>query len=331
MPKRLDYIDTAKGLLMIIVIMSHIPAVAHLCGIEQGGVNMEVITSFISPFFMPAFFLITGFCSNFNKDFYPFIRNNFKDLIIVGLILFVIDVLLSVILTMDIKSFSTILSLPKILIGRGCYYWFLSALFVAKIIFYIINKRIYDVKLKLLISFLLPLALFFLDQEQKIYNFWYFEQAVYLLPFIAIGNCCKNKEYFLNNKYIIISIFVYLLVIVILKEYVDLPSVTMIIHFPDKLSLLLYFIISILGSIALLSIAKIINRNRILQYAGRSSIIIYTMHIELLLFFEDQFRYLVMNFPWFWWYLIVLTLTFISTLVIAYILNSNNFKFILLK
>lgn len=316
---------------MITVIMSHIPAVALLCGIERGGVYMETISSFISPFFMPAFFLITGFCSNFDKEFFPFIKNNFKNLILLGLILFIIKVFLSALLTLDINSFSTVLSLPKILIGRGCYYWFLSALFIAKIIFYIINKRIDDVKLKLIFSFLLPIGLFFLDQEQKIYNFWYFEQAIYLLPFIAIGNCYKNKEHIFNNKYTIISLFVYLLLIFILKDNVDLPSVTMIINLTDKLSLLLYFMISFIGTIALLSIARAINRNRILQYAGRQSIIIYTMHIELLLFFEDQFRYLVMNFPWFWWYLIVLTLTFISTLVIAYILNSNNFKFILLK
>lgn len=57
MNKRLDYIDTAKGIGIILVVIYH-----HLLG-------AEFINNWISSFHMPLFFMITGYLYAFRDDY----------------------------------------------------------------------------------------------------------------------------------------------------------------------------------------------------------------------------------------------------------------------
>ena len=57
MNKRLDYIDTAKGIGIILVVIYH-----HLLGADY-------INNWISSFHMPLFFMITGYLYAFRDDY----------------------------------------------------------------------------------------------------------------------------------------------------------------------------------------------------------------------------------------------------------------------
>ena len=76
-------IDVMKGILILLVILNHITGVALKLGMENKTVNVLHICRYLYiPFFMPAFFIITGYCSNFNKSFKAIVINGIKTLIL---------------------------------------------------------------------------------------------------------------------------------------------------------------------------------------------------------------------------------------------------------
>ena len=75
MKDRIKYIDIAKGILIICVILGHITGI----GMEYGGINNSyfehtgyLLSTLYVPFYMQAFFFISGYTSNFDKPFRPF-------------------------------------------------------------------------------------------------------------------------------------------------------------------------------------------------------------------------------------------------------------------
>ena len=106
--QRLLYLDVAKGLLILSVILHHL---LHCLNKSVNCADNDVyrntwnaFMTFIVPFFMPCFFICSGIVSNFNK--------NLKDFV---------------------SSSSIMLLVPANIIGRGG--WFISAMFIARIIY----------------------------------------------------------------------------------------------------------------------------------------------------------------------------------------------------
>lgn len=76
MQKRLEYIDAAKGVLIIFVVVGHMYLALDKAGMTGNGFVQglhALLYDGIIPFYMPAFFIITGFCSNFKKEFWSFL------------------------------------------------------------------------------------------------------------------------------------------------------------------------------------------------------------------------------------------------------------------
>lgn len=64
--KRLEFLDIAKGLLILMVIIGHFKVMAIMCfSLNVPEINdFSAINDFWISFFMPAFFVITGYCSS---------------------------------------------------------------------------------------------------------------------------------------------------------------------------------------------------------------------------------------------------------------------------
>ena len=89
MKERLHYIDIAKGLLILLVVYDHLPDM-YLYSLKLHNNYISELNNWqwiYKLFFMPAFFAITGMCSNFDKTFIPFLVNNFKSLIVPNIII----------------------------------------------------------------------------------------------------------------------------------------------------------------------------------------------------------------------------------------------------
>ena len=94
--KRLEYIDVAKGIMISLLVFHHYPS--SMGGIAVAHIDeIKCWQEWFIVFFMPAFFFITGFCSNFNKPFKEFLISNLKVLLIPAILFIVINRLLSAI------------------------------------------------------------------------------------------------------------------------------------------------------------------------------------------------------------------------------------------
>lgn len=127
---RLNYIDVAKGLLILMVIYNHTGNLAVASGVHNSVIDFIPETRFFKPFFMPAFFVIAGMCSNYNRDFKSFFISNAKALLIPAVSLLFVRILVRYIFTGTFSSmeWSGICSKSAIF-NLGYWNWFLTALF----------------------------------------------------------------------------------------------------------------------------------------------------------------------------------------------------------
>lgn len=69
MSERKSYIDVARGILILLVVLFHTPFVLRSAGCISESPFFDAFSSFYVTFFMPCFFYITGYCTNWGGDF----------------------------------------------------------------------------------------------------------------------------------------------------------------------------------------------------------------------------------------------------------------------
>lgn len=96
---RLAYLDVGKGILIIFLLFHHFHSAVRNFGLS--GFDYSIFTCWqylIDVFFMPAFFIITGYCSSFNISLKVFFVKHIKSLLIPMLVSLVICQILYAIL-----------------------------------------------------------------------------------------------------------------------------------------------------------------------------------------------------------------------------------------
>mgnify|MGYP001383621270 CR=1 FL=1 len=140
---RLHYIDVAKGLLILMVIFQHIYVIAGIDGYKSESLkDLGGISYFYIGFYMQAFFLLNGFTSNFNKPFKQFLIGSFKGLIIPYISFTIMFKLLDGICFGDWSLWKTVAQGDQIWFFLDESYWFLTALFLARLIYWPVNHYI---------------------------------------------------------------------------------------------------------------------------------------------------------------------------------------------
>lgn len=333
--KRKSYVDVAKGLLIIMVVVGHYENISRVnFGIEnvyiQSFNNLELL--WVS-WFMPAFFFLTGFCSNFNKALKPFLISNFKTILIPGILITILvrycDNILN--LNFSLKAWSPGF---RSLIIKGGAGWFLTALFIAKLIYWYLNNRFAERRIIKLFftTTLFVIGLFSYNTLTMIPNVWYFKHALLLTLFLALGDSLKGVD-IKKNLIMLIGGLNFLSTILLLSFGFSIPvlaSVTIIAYSQIPLELFL----SITGCFFILYVSLLINNNTILEYLGRNSLVIYLVHF---FFYKRLFYINNMFFEYDSWLFSLITIIVIVMLVllfsvaIAYILNKPKLKFLLGK
>lgn len=282
LPKRIPYIDVAKGILIMFVVLLHSSDVTIKEGVNNIAFNLNYkLSNFYLPFFMPAFFVITGLCSSFNKPFKLFLWSNFRSIVFPVIVVMVPFMLIKEHqLTTDfifIKSFSR---------------WFCIVLFLSKLTYWGICRVLSNIWQRMfLLLLLMALAVFlhfFFGQSNNIFCYCH---SFALTFFLSIGEMIRRykiDEKKILIKYGIVSTIIYIIFlgICIICLHKDIPSITYGFSISPK-QIPLYLVLSITGSIMILYIARIINSNFILSYLGRETLTIYIFHyffIRILLY-----------------------------------------------
>lgn len=271
--KRLDYLDVAKGIGILLVVL------AHIYGFNDS-INRGLIVVWIYSFHMPLFFIIAGMLLKYkkNKDFKTFLLSRIKGILIPYLSFSIITIFINIIINgfnKDIIAWNLIYSL----IGIGIdVLWFLPALFIGEVLFILINKAIKNDYIKMILITFLFLGSTFISKENGLILLLV-GRALIALGFIAIGYFGFDL---IHNKDINIGILGILFIIQIitskLNGFVDLNNLI----FNNTI---LYIFNSILGTYIVVQICKKISSNYLI-YLGKNSLIIMAIHLNLIYLFR---------------------------------------------
>lgn len=293
-PKRLKYIDVAKGVLIFMVIYSHTNNLAI-----ASGVNNEIIdnfipkTKFFMPFFMPAFFIIAGMCSNYHKNFKEFALSNAKALLIPAVLLLFVRIFVKYSLTGTFSTFEWHgLTSPAFIVNLGRYNWFLTSLFVTKMMFYAVLHGIDNFKKRIALVLIIHFTGVFLYNVKGsniiYYNFYFYQHALVYLLFVEIGyDLYKGnlKSYGLKLN----SIIFFIVYICYLSFGRSVPSITYIIRLP-MIDIIPHLFMSVCGSLMLIEFSKKLDSYTGLQDFGKNSLVIYCLHFQFMFSYYQIFK-----------------------------------------
>lgn len=282
---RIHYFDVAKGILILLVIYGHIYGNSYAMD-NNSLIMIRHTYSVFLPFYMPCFFMISGFCSNFNKEtksiFISCTRSIFLPSIVFSFFIY----------GNYLFDSNKMLSLLNNILYYGGEFWFLSSLFLAKIIYCFLYKVFHKIGGNTLLFFI-SIALFISCYIILILipgpYYWYIDHTFLLLPYFCVGQLLRTKQYEFNKK----SDFFYMALLplciflsykgIIKSEYFYfVPGITLKLINTNISNLLPLLLLSFSGSFFLLRLSKIISHNTILEYIGRNSLIIYCVHCAIL-------------------------------------------------
>lgn len=285
---RITYLDIYKGILILMVVYGHIAyAVSKYADGCTNGVYQflgDVAMNWMAPYYMAAFFVATGYCMNLAKPFLSQLRTDALTLLLPGIVVPVL---------MDFVSMGNInlLKIEKVFILHGGSCWFLVALFLAKQWFWLLQK------LPTWCGVILALggAMFgILVFSNQIPEYWYVWHALVLSPFLFVGSYLSKYKKWIPKAGIPCGV-TYILLIMLLKRYGHtIPAFCSTINF-GLYDTPYFFLLTIMGSVVIMSVARFINKQSMLEYFGRNSLVIYLTHFTFFAIAIPFFRSFVRN------------------------------------
>ena len=284
MSNRLHWIDISKGMLILFVVFQHLPVISDAAGVEHIGVGKLGHLSFLfTCFYMQAFFILTGYCSNFEKPFTVFLKSSFKSIMIPAIFFSILYHMSLALLYLDFSYVEQMTSLNFLM--NGCSkFWFLNALFLLRILYWFRVRYIKNdltgggIFLILLVLGMMMFSEFRNSGDNGIFskNYFYYMNALVNGLFIWFGDLLK--KYKVQKKWLIISGFWFLILVITFKVLKwNIPSS---LYQPSMgiSDIPLHIVFVVLGSFGIYGLAMKINCNSFLEYLGKNSLIIYTTH-----------------------------------------------------
>lgn len=279
--ERIRYFDIAKGILIILLVFAHFRSAVIRLPFESP--YFEYVygwNSIFTCFYMPAFFLISGYCSNFNKPVKTFLTAQLKTLLLPIITLsFLTVVATSAIYHENVLERITASAL------RGGELWFLWALFWGKIIVYLVEIiRPSGGGYKVIVTLFLLVLGVALNQYKIGENILYYQHGLIASLWIHVGYCLRLYPT-IYEKSLKWSLVVYPLVAV--ASFFKDASIVAGIYI-SILTIPLHLVYAYTGTMFLLAICKNIRTCRWLELWGRNSLVVYALHFVPLLFFANS-------------------------------------------
>lgn len=271
---------------------------------------------------MPAFFVATGFCSHFDKDLKSFLWKNIKTILLPCFILYYLNrylANLNVVLFED-SSWLTwkewIAPGLRTFIKEGGYYWFLSALFIAKILLYGIYKLIPRryCGFSVVCCFVLGIVC---HQFHLLPNVWFFQHAMILLLFLHIGHWGRKCEADIMHKGWLVMLAFLAIVLLLTTLGLNIPTVTREITVTLGSSPL-FVLLSAMGTIMVWWISKVIAHNKLLEALGRESIVIYCFNYSTLMLVGNTVKHIMPQIFSGWEELLGVLLTIVTSVALLH-------------
>ena len=279
---RIHWVDMSKGVLIILVVWGHLDFFAsYFAG--SHAYDFKGTTNFLFlPYYMPAFFVLTGLCSNFEVSVSSFVKRNFLSLIVPS-------VFIGTLMTHWLNSFfnegitylnAFDVNYRNIVLTGGV--WFLAALFVAKLLFYCVHSVSLRTSHQGVVQAVCCCVLFLLGivtYNAGVFNLWYFQHAMIALPFIAMGYFAKPHKYVFEH--VITAIAGIAAIWYCRRHSYPYLNAAPAVSLSDSW---LFLLLSAAGSALIFCLCMRIRQCRWLEYVGRHSMVIYLVHQPIMVF-----------------------------------------------
>lgn len=284
--ERLHWVDISKGILMLMVVFGHMDNYAEKLNISYSAIyTLCSIERMWAPFFMCAFFVLTGYCSNFDKPFKPFVISRIKTLVLPSITIGIL---------IHTFEWGGIVQVVKPILRTFVFgpVWFLSALFVSSIFYYLILRFVHNQKSRIIVYVVMIMAGLILNihlpQTVKI---WYLPHALMLTIFLEIGTYLRSVQRIFRKRYIWIALLCYSVSLLVILGVSDFGKVGIFHKITiDWTTLFLCYVCSVAGSILVFSIANFIRRSFILEYLGKNSLVLYLLNTHFICIFYKLYK-----------------------------------------
>lgn len=269
--KRIEYIDIAKGIGIILVVIGHCINGSSFLG------------KWIWSFHMPLFFILSGMCfdSVRNPLFIPFAIKKIKSLLFPLVIFSILMTLMKLIIFPNEFNLSSLKnSFPDVA------YWFIFILFLCELLFFNINKTT-DNKI---IKFILLFICIFIGKLLNVYdiNLAFSISSIFVCTFFyGLGYMFKTKIYstlnLLKPKYASIIISAILLLIPAVSVFYINDTIDLRLN-KIPYPVLYHIMVSLMGFGGILLISKLLSTNNnyikaIMLYVGKNTLIVLLLHM----------------------------------------------------
>lgn len=261
--KRIEALDIAKGIGIILVIIGHM--------------SSSYLRNWIYSFHMPLFFILSGICFKTEKypSFLPFLKQRVRTLAIPTLALYFIILLLETLT--GIKGFDLQQQLKGVHPG---VLWFLITLLFSELLYFPLSKLTVLWRIPLLFVLVSTGVFFARNHITAFFDLTniFFSTALYGLGNLFSSSIPSALEHIKQlNKYIIISsttvaFVIPLLLITTYKEAFDLAS-----NFIPS-PVVLYTLSAVTCTFAVITLSTIIPFQKLLKFFGRNTLILLAFH-----------------------------------------------------
>lgn len=276
--KRIEYIDLAKGICILLVVHLHVVDVQEYF---TNNVSYGFLDRICFSFRMPLYFFLSGmFFKTYGGGIAFFIKK--VNRLLIPFVFFVLLYwfygvcleLLGLSREENLIDFRRLIAFFYEEEYKGGALWFLLCLFEVNIIYcfiYLVFKE--NVKWVAITALFLGLIGYWMYFEK----YWdlpaYLDRAFYYLPFFSFGELIRRFSSFLENRNTKIEV---LLLFVMVGAYVLLHPEFNILS--SKNNIFLFYFLGLLGTLIILQISKLVKYVPIISYVGRYSIVVLCLH-----------------------------------------------------
>ncbi len=303
MKERIHWIDVAKGLMIIGMVINHIPNYCNRLDVDISSFPWFLtFGNAYGVFTMQSFFILSGYTTNFNQEFKTFFLKQVKGLLI--------PYLAFTLICSTIAYFTWGESLFVDCFGeRWSFlvesYWFLTALFVAKVLMYFISrlskKKIVELGGGILLLVLgIAVSEYYSEMPEPSHwhNWFHYRNGLCMAVFLPVGyylNKYKVVERYglwIGILYCVVYCITFLMTLLEIpnSSYLAAPSYThyLVPNLAEVNGFLLipsYLFYTIAGSVMVFWLSQKIVKNGTLEFFGKTSLTIYCVHFTFLMLF----------------------------------------------
>lgn len=327
--ERLHYIDVAKGLLILMVVWGHYELMCRLCyGIKDPIIDrLDSVEMLWVSFFMPAFFFISGLCSNFRKPFIPFFTAGLKTLLIPAIVINYGTSLIEY-LSWGESPVWIIKTIGKSFLLKCAGEWFIPSMFISRLVVWGL-VRLGRTDVRILISLLLLIVGVWMYDYSCLPEIWAYKHALMVVIFMLVGNIVKIDNITVPK---ILNWIYWPLLLVVIFSGCCVPYITNRVCV-TMWQIPIVFILAVTGTFMILAASRRIGACSMLEFLRRNSLVIYLAHF---IFYR---AYLSLVAGWFngsvlmsvVLFLGLISVNIISCCILAYVLNMRYMRWILGK